>query len=162
DMGWMAAYFDVLSRASRTQQARFTDGKRLKTFYDALRAADPNASATKGAFRPAPGLLLLVTRQRWDADGQPHVPGGVTVLKDILRQKSDPKLVRDWGKRAKRLTSPEQLLQAMFALTRAPTDSGPLQAYLMLSELDMRRSEQHRLAPETVKLLAKKFELFSD
>ena len=48
DMGWLAAYFDVLSRASRTQQARFTDGKRLRTFYDALRAADPNASATKG------------------------------------------------------------------------------------------------------------------
>jgi hypothetical protein len=162
DLGWAAAYFDVLSRASRTQQPRFTEGKRLKIFYDALRAADANASATKGAFRPAPGLLLLVTRQQWEADGQPHVPGGVAVWKEILRQKSDSKIVRDWGKRANRLTTPEQLLQAMFALTRATTDSGPLQAYLMLSELDMRRSEQHRLAPETVKLLARKFELFSD
>jgi len=162
DMGWMAAYFDVLSRASRAQQARFTEGKRLRTFYDALRAADPNASATRGAFRPAPGLLLLVTRQQWDADGEPHIPGGVAVWKDILRQKSDSKLVRDWGKRANRLSSPEQLLQVMFALTRATTDSGPLQAYLMLSELDMRRSEEHRLGPETVKLLARRFELFSD
>ena len=105
DMGWMAAYFDVLSRTSRTQQVRFTEGKRLRTFYDALRAADPNASATKGAFRPAPGLLLLVTRQQWDADGEPHVPGGVAVWKDILRQKSDSKLVRDWGKRANRLST---------------------------------------------------------
>ncbi|HST09413.1 MAG TPA: hypothetical protein VLL05_03485 [Terriglobales bacterium] len=162
DMGWMAAYFDVLSRTSRAQQAHFTEGKRLRTFYDALRAADPNASATKGAFRPAPGLLLLVTRQQWDADGEPHVPGGVAVWKDILRQKSDSKLVRDWGKRANRLSTPEQLLQAMFALTRATTDSGPLQIYLMLGELDMRRSQQHRLGPETVKLLARKFELFSD
>jgi hypothetical protein len=162
DMGWMAAYFDVLSRASRRQQVRFTEGKRLRTFYDALRAADPNSSATKGAFRPAPGLLLLVTRQQWDTDGEPHVPGGVAVWKDILRQKSDSKLVREWGKRANRLTTPEQLLQAMFALTRATTDSGPLQAYLMLSEVDMRRSEQHRLTPETVKLLARRFELFSD
>jgi hypothetical protein len=162
DMGWLAAYFDVLSRASRTQQAHFTEGKRLRTFYEALRAADPNASATKGAFRPAPGLLLLVTRQQWGADGEPHVPGGVAVWKEILRQKSDSKLVRDWGKRANRMSTPEQLLQAMFALSRATTDSGPLQAYLMLSELDMRRSEQHRLTPETVKLLARKFELFSD
>jgi hypothetical protein len=162
DMGWMAAYFDVLSRASRAQQAHFTERKRLRTFYDALRAADPNATATKGAFRPAPGLLLLVTRQQWDANGDPHVPGGVAVWKDILRQKSDSKLVRDWGKRANRLSTPEQLLQAMFALTRATTDSGPLQAYLMLSELDMRRSEKHQLGPETVKLLARKFELFSD
>ena len=162
DMGWLAAYFDVLSRASRAQQAHFTDGKRPRTFYDALRAADPNASATKGAFRPAPGLLLLVTRQQWDANGEPHVPGGVAVWKDILRQKSDSKLVRDWGKRANRLSTPEQLLQAMFALTRASTESGPLQAYLMLSELDMRRSEQHQMGPETVKLLARKFEMFSD
>ena len=82
--------------------------------------------------------------------------------KDIFRQKSDSKLVRDWGKRATRLSTPEQLLQAMFALTRATTDSGPLQAYLMLSELDMRRSEQHQMSPETVKLLARKFEMFSD
>ena len=82
--------------------------------------------------------------------------------KDILRQKSDSKLVRDWGKRANRLSTPEQLLQAMFALTRASTESGPLQAYLMLSELDMRRSEQHQMGPETVKLLARKFEMFSD
>ncbi len=162
DMGWMAAYFDVLSRASRAQQAHFTEGKRLRTFYDALRAADPNATATKGAFRPAPGLLLLVTRQQWEANGDPHVPGGVAVWKDILRQKSDSKLVRAWGKRANRLSTPEQLLQAMFALSRATTESGPLQAYLMLSELDMRRSEKHQLGPETVKLLARKFELFSD
>jgi len=162
DMGWLAAYFDVLSRASRTQEAHFTEGKRLRTFYEALRAADPSASATKGAFRPAPGLLLLVTRQQWEPDGQPHIPGGVQVWKEILRQKSDSKLVREWGKRANRLSTPEQVLQSMFALTRATTDSGPLQSYLMLSELDMRRSEQHRLSPETVKLLARKFEMFSD
>lgn len=162
DMGWLAAYFDVLSRASRTQESHFVEGKRLRTFYDALRAADPSASATKGAFRPAPGLLILVTRQQWDADGQPHIPGGIPVWKDILRQKNDSRLVRDWRKRATRLNTPEQLLQAMFAMTRATTDSGPLQAYLMLSEIDMRRPEQRRLAPEMVKLLASKFEMFSD
>ncbi len=162
DMGWLAAYFDVMSRASRMQEAHFVEGKRLRIFYDALRAADPTTSATKGAFRPAPGLLILVTRQQWDADGQPHIPGGVPVWREILRQKSDSKLVRDWRKRASRLNSPEQLLQAMFALTRATTDTGPLQAYLMLSELDMRRPEQRRLTPEMVKLLARKFELCSD
>jgi hypothetical protein len=162
DTGWLAAYFDVLSRVTRVQQAHFLEGNRLRSFYEALRAADPSTSATRGAFRPAPALLLLVTRQQWEPTGEPHVPGNLQVWKEILRQKSDSKIVREWGKRANRLSSPDQLLQAMFALSRATTDAGPVQAYLVLSELDMRRPAQRRLAPETVRLLARKFELFSD
>ncbi|MGC2193153.1 MAG: hypothetical protein WA628_00660 [Terriglobales bacterium] len=162
DTGWLAAYFDVLSRASRTQQAHFTEGNRLRSFYEALRSTDPSTSATRGAFRPAPGLLLLVTRQQWELSGEPHIPGGLQTWKEILRQKSDSKLVREWGKRANRLSSPDQLLQTMVALSRATTDFGPLQIYLVASELDMRRSAQHRLSSETVRLLARKFELFSD
>ena len=50
----------------------------------------------------------------------------------------------------------------MFAMSRASTDSGPLQIYIAISELDSRRSPEHRLAPETVRLLARKFEEFSD
>jgi hypothetical protein len=162
DTGWLAAYFDVLARVSRTQQAHFTEGTRLRTFYEALRTTDPAMSATRGAFRPAPGLLLLVTRQQWEANGEPHIPGGLQVWKEILRQKSDSKLVREWGKRANRLSSPDQLLQTMVAVSRATTDFGPLQIYLVASELDMRRPAQHRLSSETVRLLARKFELFSD
>src|SRR4029077_7022279 len=86
----------------------------------------------------------------------------LAVWKEILRQKSDSKLVREWGKRANRLNSPDQLLQTMMALSRATTDFGPLQIYLVTSEMDLRRPQQHRLSAETVKLLAHKFELFSD
>ena len=162
DTGWLAAYFDVLSRINRSQQARFTEGNRLRTFYEALRSNDPANSATRGAFRPAPGLLLLITRQQWDPNGEAHVPGGLQVWKEILRQKSDSKLVREWGKRANRLTSPDQLLQTMVALSRANTDFGPLQIYLVASEIDMRRPTSRPLTPEAVKLLSRKFELFSD
>jgi hypothetical protein len=49
----------------------------------------------------------------------------------------------------------------MFALSRAPSDSTPLQAYIGISELDSRRSPETRLAPGTVRLLARKFEDFS-
>src|SRR5262249_44041855 len=106
--------------------------------------------------------MLLVTRQQGEANGDPHVPGGLPVWKEILRQKSDSKLVREWGKRANRLNSPDQLLQTMVALSRATTELGPLQMYLVTSEMDMRRTAQHRLSAETVKLLARRFELFSD
>ncbi len=118
DKGWLTAYFDVLSRVSRTQQTYFTEAHRLRLFYDALRAPDPSASATTGSFRPAPGLLLLVTRLRWEPDGQPLVPGTLEVWKEILRQKSDSHIVRQWGKH-NNLTTPDQLVQTMFALSRA-------------------------------------------
>jgi hypothetical protein len=162
DKGWLAAYFDVLSRVTRTQQAYFTEPDRLHRFYEALRAPDRSAPATRGAFRPAPGLLLLVTRLQVDANGDPHIPGNLGVWKEILRQKSDSTIVREWGKRANHLSSPEQLLQTMFALSRANTEVGPLQTYLALSEIEGRRSPQQRLTPETVRLLARKFEEFSD
>jgi hypothetical protein len=162
DTGWLAAYFDVLSRTSRDQQARFTQGNRLRTFYEALRSNDQSSAATRGAFRPAPGLLLMVTRQQWDTNGEPRMPGDLAVWKDILRQKSDSKVVRDWGKRASRLSSSEQLLQSMFGVSRANTEFGPLQIYLVLSELDAHRPANRRLAPETVRSLARRFELFSD
>ena len=162
DRGWLAAYFDALSRVSENQQGYFTEPHRLRTFYDALRSANPSANATRGTFRPAPALLLLVTRLQWEKDGEPLVPGNLEVWDEILRLKGNDKIVREWGKRTAHLSSPDQLARIMFALTRAPTDSGPLQIYMAISELDSRRSPEHRLEPATVLLLARRFEEFSD
>src|SRR5277367_2250509 len=50
----------------------------------------------------------------------------------------------------------------MVSLSRIETDSGPLQIYLMLSELDSARSPQNRLSDGTVRLLASKFSQFSN
>jgi len=162
DKGWLIAYFDVLSRVSGTRQAYFTDPDRLRLFYAALRAPDPSALATKGFYRPAPALLLLVTRLQLESSGEPLIPGNLEVWKDILFQGHNSNLVRKWGKQTPRLTGPDHLVQVMFALSRAPTESGPLQSYMTISELDARRSPGHRLAPATVHLLARKFEEFSD
>ena len=162
DKGWLMAYFDVLSRVNGIQQAYFTDRRRLRLFYEALRTPDPSAVATRGAFRPAPALLLLATRLQLESSGEPLVPGNLDVWNDILFQGHYSGLVRRWGKQRSHVTRPDQLVQTMFALSRAPTDSGPLQIYMTLSELDSRRSPGHRLEPATVLLLAHKFEEFSD
>jgi hypothetical protein len=161
DKGWLTAYFDVLSRVNGTQQAYFTESHRLRLFYDALRAPDPSASATYGSFRPAPALLLLVTRLQWEPTGQPLVPGNLDVWNDILREKNYFHMVREWIKRAP-VATPDQLVRTMFALSRATSVDGPLQIYMAISELDSRRSSEHRLAPATVRLLAKRFGDFSD
>jgi hypothetical protein len=162
DKGWLAAYFDVLSRANGNQQAYFTDPKRLRFFYEGLRAWDSSANATRGTYRPAPALLLLATRLQLGDHGEPRVPGGLEVWRDILLQGHKSGAVRKSGTRMPNLSGPDELVKVMFGLSRAATDSGPLQTYMAISEMDSRRSPEHRLKPETVRLLANKFDDFSD
>jgi hypothetical protein len=162
DRGWLTAYFDVLSRVSRSHQAYFTEPYRLRRFYEALRAPDHSGGATVGVFRPAPQLLLLATRLQFEPTGEPRVPGNLAVWRDILREKNDSRMVRDWGKRSAHINTPDQLVETMFALSRASIEDGPLQKYMMISALESRRSPEHRLAPATVRLLAERFGDFSD
>jgi hypothetical protein len=162
DRGWLAAYFDALSRVNGTRQAYFTDPHRLRRFYEALRAQDVSSDAARPVFRPAPGLLLLVSRLQWDANGEPRIPGNLDVWKQIFHQKTDSKLIREWARRAGHWSNPEQVIEAMFAVSRVETDVGPLQMYLMLSELDGRRPPDKCLSPHTALLLANNFAEFSN
>jgi hypothetical protein len=162
DNGWLAAYFDSLSRVNQLQQMYFTEPRQLHRNYEALRGKDTTPNAATGVFRPDSGLLLLVTRVRWEPSGDPHVPGNLDAWRKILHQKYESKMFRDWAKRSDHLDSPSQLLEIMFGISRVQTDAGPLQAYLLLSEMDARRPPGHRLSPETVVLLAGKFADFSD
>jgi hypothetical protein len=160
DNGWLAAYFDALSRVNHTQQAHLTEPARLKRVYEAFRSPDAEPTATASVFRKAPGLLVLFTRVEWDADGQPHVPGDLSVWKDVLNGKTDSKLVKNWGKRARSFNNADQLLEAMASLSRLESDTGPLQSYMTLSEIDGRRPAGRRLSPETARLLATRFQQF--
>lgn len=161
DDGWLAPYYDALSRVSGPQQAYFTEPHRLARFYQALRGRDISPSPAKSVFRPDPGLLLLVTRMPLDPDGQPHVPGNLEVWAEIVRAANDSKLARDWSKKATRLNTPEQLIEALFGLSRAYTPKGPLQAYLALSEIDRGRAGGKPLSPQTTLLLAENFAQYS-
>jgi hypothetical protein len=155
DDGWLAAYFDTLSRLAPTQQAYFTAAHRLPRFYDALRGKDLSPGPARPVFRPDPGLLLLVTRLQFDSAGQPAVPGTLEAWQQILKQKTESKVVRQWARRSDHWKNPDQLVEAMFAFSRQSSEDGPLPIYLMLSAIDNGRPQ--RLSPETVRLLAAKF-----
>ena len=161
DNGWLAVYFDTLSRVNASQQAYLTASPRLKHLYDAFREPEPNASPARAVFRKAPALLMLFTRLQTGPDGEPSIPGNLEVWKQILAEKSDSKIVHDWSRRARGWKRPDQLLEGMAALSRIDTDQGPLQIYLMLNEVDRRRAPDKRLSPETVLLLATKFSQLS-
>jgi hypothetical protein len=157
DRGWLAAYFDALARSPRPLQAYFTEPRRLTRFYQALRGRDLTPSPARGFYRAAPGLLLLATRLQLDPDGQPQIPGGLEIWKKILREKNDDWRVRDWARRSRNWNQPEQLIEAMFSLSRMPQKDGPFYLYWSLSEMNRRRSPQRRLSPQVVHLLAENF-----
>jgi len=100
DDGWLAVYFDALSRVSQKQQPYFTESHHLRNFYEALRGKDLSPSPTRHSFRPDQGLFLLVNRLSFEPNGQPHIPGALEVWKEAMRAKSESKIVREWGKRA--------------------------------------------------------------
>ncbi len=162
DRGWMAAYFDVLAHANEKQQAYFTEPNRLRAFYNAVRTPEPNVKATRGTFRPAPAMLLLATRLHLDDAGNPLIPGGLKEWKDILFEGHNGTLLRRWAKQSSKLNTPDEFIQAMFALSRSASENTPLESYMAISELESRRPADRRLKPATVRLLAKHFDDYSD
>lgn len=162
DEGWLAAYFDALSTVGSEQQAYFVEPPRLQRFYEALKSGGPSPGAARPIFRPAPNLPLLVARLYVEPGNKPHAPGGLEVWRSVFRRFDDSKANRKWAGRAARWKDPEQLVEAMFALSREPLSPEPLQLYLLMSEMDRGRSADSWLSAQTVRLLAEKFRRFGD
>lgn len=162
DDGWLAAYFDSLSRVPLEEQAHFVERPRLRRCYEALRGKKISPSAMASVFRPDPDLLVLMTRLQWEPNGDLHVPGGLQAWKDILGQKASAEIARNWGVRAKSWGDSEGLLEALFSFSRVRGEGGPTELFLALSELDGRRPAGQQLSSQTVELMASKFSEFQD
>jgi hypothetical protein len=165
DEGWLAAYFDALSRVDPRQQLYFSQPRTLQRFYKALVGKSSSPGPARPVFRPDAGMLLLASQVRFDASGRPEIPGNLAVWKQALtdfRREDHSKLIREWARRAAKWNSPEELLESMFAFSRLSPDTGPLQAYLSINGIDCSRSPKTRLAPGTVSLLADNFKKFGD
>jgi len=160
DNGWLAAFFDSLSRVPLEQQAHFVELPRLRRLYEALRGKTNSTSAMVSVFRPDPTLLLLITRLQWDPDGGPHVPGNLQVWKSILSMKAILDTAQRWNLEIPSWNNSEGFLEALFALSRVRVKGGPTEAFLVLSELDGRRPAGRRLSAQTVELMAGKFSEF--
>jgi hypothetical protein len=162
DSGWLAAYFDALSRASATQQSYFAAPRRLQRFYEALRGQDINPNPTRHSFRPDAGMFLLIARLPLDSSSRPLVPGNLEVWKEVMRRATHSKIQQEWAKRAAGWNNSDQLIEGMFGVSRSYSKEGALSAFLAVSEIDRCRPVEHRLSAETVRLLAEKFARFGD
>jgi hypothetical protein len=162
DKGWLAAYFDALSRSSPDQQAHLVQGNRLKTLYDAYRSTGESVNAASGVFPRNAGLILLYTRLEWQADGQPRIPGNVKIWQQAFAHQSRSFGYHEWVHRAKTIDNPEKFLEAMVAASNLVTEAGPTQNYLMASTIDARRGPNHQLSDSTVQTLVNRFGEYQD
>lgn len=152
DDGWLASYFDALGRIDTPAAEYLRQPERMRRFYNAIRGKVTTPGPARPVFRSSTDLLLLTTSLRLDADGQPHIPGGIAVWKNLFikhpRGKYDSKL----SKSAPSWKAPDDVLEALFALCRKSAENEPLHIFLALSDVD--RNRTHPISPELAKRLA--------
>jgi hypothetical protein len=141
DDGWLASYFDALSRVQGPAADYLTQPERMKRFYEALRGKITSPGPARPVFRSSTELMLLTTSLRIDPNGQPHVPGDLEVWRTLFIKhphgKYDGKLTRS----AATWRTNEDLIEALFALSRKSVENEPLKIFLTLNDIDRNRSK---------------------
>jgi hypothetical protein len=140
DDGWLNSYFDSLSRVEGPVLEYLTEPERMKRFYMALRGRVTSPGPARPVFRSNTDLMLLTTRLRVESNGQPHLPGGLEVWKNLFvnhpHGKYDGKLTRS----AAGWKTGDEVIEALFALCRKAVENEPLKIFMALSDINRKRS----------------------
>jgi hypothetical protein len=159
DDGWMASYFDSLSRLEGPAQAYLTDPDRMKRFYGALRGKVTSPGPARPVFRSNTDLMLLTTRLRIDPNGQPHIPGSLDVWKNLFIHHPHGKYDGKLTKSAQGWKAPDDVLEALFALCRKAVENEPLKIFMALTDVNRRRSKP--VSPEIADRVARGWRMVS-
>jgi hypothetical protein len=161
DRGWLAEYFDVLSRLSLSQQAHLSEGTRLKRLYSAFRSTAPHTQAGIGVFPRNAQLLILLTSLKWDASGNPQILGGLGAWEEILSHKTKSNPTNDWPKQSRRFDTPERFLEMLVASSNLGIETGPIQIFLLLETINAGRPPDQRLSDATEELIGTRISQFN-
>ena len=148
DDGWLAAYYDALMRAQGPALAYFTEPARLERLYGALRGRVTSPGPARPIFRSTADLLLLTSRLDFDASGAPRVPGGLEVWKKLFTDHPHGKYDGKLTKSASGWQNADDLVEALFALSRKMIENEPLEIFLTVTNIE--RERRQPLATETV------------
>ena len=159
DDGWLASYFDALSRIDGPTAAYLEDPERMKKFYWALKGKITTPGPARPVFRSSTELMLLTTGLRIEPNGQPHIPGSLDVWKTLFIKhphgKYDGKLTRA----ATSWRNSEDVVEALFALCRKQVENEPLKIFLALNDIDRRRAQP--ISPALATRLANDYRAYS-
>ncbi len=141
DDGWLASYFDALSRINGPTSTYLEQPDRTKRFYEALRGKITSPGPARPVFRSSTELMLLTTSLRVEPNGQAHVPGNLDVWRTLFIRhphgKYDGKLTRS----ATTWRTSDDLVEALFALSRKTVENEPLKIFLALNDIDRGRTK---------------------
>ena len=148
DDGWMAALFDALSRINGPLQDYLTDATRMKRFYTAVRGRITTPGPARPVFRSNADMMLLTTRLHLNANGQVHIPGGIEPWRALFEKNPKGKYDAKLSRAAAAWKDADDLIEALFALSRKPVDNEPLKIFMAMSDIDRARTQP--LQPATV------------
>ena len=161
DSGWLAAYYDVMTRLGRSQQASITENNRLRRLYAAYHSTAARTNAAAGVFPKNADLLMLLTSVKWESNGDPQIPGGLGAWEGILTRKTKSNNTREWIRRGRSWETPERLLETLVASSNLDTEGGPMQIFLMLSAMNAGRPKERSLSDATEQLIANRITQFN-
>ena len=143
DDGWLAAFYDAVARVQgEAARAYFLDPGRIERFYAAVRGRVTSPGPARPIFRASADLLLLSSRLRFGAGGQPHIPGGVGPWRDLFVKHPHGKYDGKLTESAVGWNDADDVIEAMFALCRKAIENEPLRIFLAISNM-----ERHRATP---------------
>ena len=155
DDGWMASLYDALARINGPVKDYLTDPARMKRFYAAIKGRVTSPGPARPVFRSNADMMLLTTRLQLDPNGKPHIPGSIEVWRELFVHHPHGKYDGKLTKLAATWKDPDDVLEALFALTRKAVENEPLKIFMSISDLDRQRATP--LAPETVDRMAREF-----
>jgi hypothetical protein len=158
DDGWLASLYDALARIQGPVRDYLTDPVRMKRFYAAVRGKITTPGPARPVFRSNADMMLLTTRLQVDAAGRPHIPGGLEVWKNLFGKNPRGKYDAKLSKASSAWKDSDDVLEALFALSRKPVDNEPLKIFMSLSDIDRGRAQP--LQTETVEALVKVWNTF--
>ena len=158
DDGWLASLYDALARVRGPVQAYLTDPSRMERFYSAVRGRVTSPGPARPVFRSNADMMLLTTRLRIDPNGQPHIPGNLEIWKNLFINHPHGKYDGKLTKLATGWKEPDDVLEALFGLSRKAVENEPLKIFMTLTDLDRNRARP--LAPNTVDRLARSYKLY--
>ncbi len=154
DDGWTAAYFDAISRTDGFARAYFTQPQRMARFYEALRGRVTSPGPARPIFRATSDLLLLTARLSFNSSGQPIIPGGVEVWKNLFTEHPHGKYDGKLTKSASGWATADDVVEALFALSRKVIENEPLKIFLTISNIERQRSKPLETATVNRMMLA--------
>jgi hypothetical protein len=141
DDGWLASYYDALARINGPVKDYLTEPERLKRFYLAIRGKVTSPGPARPVFRSNTDMLLLTTRLRVDSNGKVHLPGTLDIWKNLFANHPQGKYDAKLTKAAPAWKDTDDVLEALFGLSRKITENEPLKMFMAVTDIDRNREQ---------------------